>query len=347
MDKDDIFLLVQTADRWFSDHSPLTERAAHSSNGHHAPPQAWHAMAEMGWLSLTLDEAHGGFGAGRAQAFELLRRAGRDARPEPLDVHLVLAPVVARAAPELADRLASGDIRLAIADVPDREASPQWAEGRLSGDLSIVYGAEHATHLLVPLTAATDGPLLLVELRSSEVTLRGVRLIDGRAGLQVSLKGARARVIGLANLAVDLAAAAVVADSCGSFEAAFELTLDYLKQRVQFGRPLSTQQAVQHRMADIFCDLQQHIALTTRLATEMDTSPEGPWTTLPAAKAFIGRRALRAIGGLIQMSGGIAVTEEYQLSHFYRRVHVAAQLFGSAQAQLARIDASKSLINQN
>ncbi|MDB5848338.1 MAG: acyl-CoA dehydrogenase domain protein, partial [Rhodoferax sp.] len=112
----------------------------------------------------------------------------------------------------------------------------------------------------------------------------------------------------------------------------------------QFGKPLSAQQAVQHKMAEIFCDLQQLLALAGRLATEIDTAPGGPWPTLAPAKSFIGRRALRACGQLVQVSGGIAVTEEYKLGHFYRRLHVAAALFGNAEQQLARIDIRRQLL---
>lgn len=344
MDKDDISLLLQTAERWFADHNPLAERAARVRMGHHAPQEAWRQMADMGWLSLTLDEGQEGFAAGHGAAFELLRRAGRDARPEPLDVHLLLAPLVARALPSAAAVLAAGDMRLALADVPKRSAPLQWSGERVSGELPVIYGAEHATHLLLPVAGPPGAPLLLVDMGGPGVQSRPARLVDARASCQLRLDAVPARPVGLASRALDLAAAGLVADACGSFEAAFALTLDYLKQRVQFGRPLSTQQAVQHRMAEIFCDLQQHVALATRLATEMDTAPEGPWSTLPAAKSFVGRRTLRAVGGLIQLSGGIAVTEEYQLTHLYRRLHVAAQLFGSAQAQLARIDATDALL---
>lgn len=344
MDKDDITLLLQTADRWFADHAPLAERAARVRAGHPEPEGAWRQMAEMGWLSLTLDQAQEGFGASRAAAFELLRRAGRDARPEPLDLHLMLAPGVARELPQAAGALARGEMRLAMADVPQRGAPLQWAGERLRGELAVAYGAEHATHLLVPLAGPAGSPLLLVDLGGPGVQSRPARLVDARATRTLRLEGAPARPVGPASRALDLAAAALVADACGSFEAAFELTLDYLKQRTQFGRPLSSQQAVQHRMADIFCDLQQHLALASRLAVEIDTAPAGPWSTLPAAKSFIGRRTLRAVGGLVQLSGGIAVTEEYRLTHLYRRLHVAAQLFGSAEAQLARIDATDALL---
>ena len=97
-------------------------------------------------------------------------------------------------------------------------------------------------------------------------------------------------------------------------------------------------------MAEIFCDLQQALALTERLAQEIDAEAAGPWPTLPVAKSFVGRRVLRGVGALIQVTGGIAVTEEYRLTHWYRRLHVNAQCFGAAEAQLNRIEVRRQLL---
>jgi alkylation response protein AidB-like acyl-CoA dehydrogenase len=222
-------------------------------------------------------------------------------------------------------------------------------QGHLHGRAGALLGAEYATHLLLPATDA-DGQLGLAEvaLTAGGIHSQAARLVDGRTTWQIRFDGAPARWLSrggdTASQAVDLAAASLVADSAGVLEAAFDLTLDYLKQRVQFGKPLSAQQAVQHKMAEVFCDLQQLMALSRRVAAEMDVAPRGPWPTLAAAKAYLGRRALRACGQLIQVSGGIAVTEEYKLTQFYRRLHVSATLFGTAEAQLARIDVRESLL---
>lgn len=346
MDHDDLTLLLDTAERWFADHAPLAERVATFRAGQHEPDGAWAGFAEMGWTALTLPEGQGGFGASAAQAFELLRRAGRDARPEPLGLQLLLAPHVVQALPELAEPLITGEVRLAMADRPQRGTALRWEGSALSGVVPVVEGLEHATHLLVPLsaTATAPAPLLLVDLAAPGVTRTPARLVDGRSTARLALDRVSARPAGDATLALDLAAAAQVADCSGVFEVAFEMTLAYLKQRLQFGKPLSAQQAIQHRMAEVFCDLQQQLALARRLAAEIDAAPAGPWATLPVAKSFVGRRALRGLGALIQLSGGIAVTEEYQLTHLYRRLHVAAQLFGAAEAQLARIDVRTTLL---
>lgn len=344
MDHDDLTLLLDTAERWFAGHAPLAERVATFRSGQHEPVGAWAQFAEMGWTALTLPEAQAGFGASTVQAFELLRRAGRDARPEPLGLQLLLAPRVAQALPDCAAALAEGRLRLAMADLPQRGGSLRWDGRALSGTVPVVDGLEHATHLLVPVAAQADAPLLLVDLAATGITRTPARLVDGRATARLAFERVPARLAGDAALALDLAAAAQVADCSGVFDSAFEMTLDYLKQRVQFGKPLAAQQAIQHRMAEVFCDLQQQLALANRLAAEIDVAPHGPWTTLPVAKSFVGRRALRGLGTLIQLSGGIAVTEEYRLTHLYRRLHVAAQLFGAAEAQLARIDVRATLL---
>ncbi|UZG44405.1 acyl-CoA dehydrogenase family protein [Caldimonas thermodepolymerans] len=345
MDKEDIDLLLQTAQRWFADHSPLDERVARFREGHHPPPQAWAEMAELGWLALTLPEDLGGLGAGTDAAFGLMRLAGRDARPEPLGLHLLLAPYVARHATELAQPLMEGEMRLAMAE-PLRAApgAPRDAS-TCSGEVSAIYGVEGATHLLVPTGRASQDDLVLVSLAHGGVSLTPARLVDGRSTHTARLDNVPCVRVGRAAEGLDLAAAAQVADATGSLEYAFEFTLDYLKQRVQFGRPLSSQQTIQHKMAEVLCDLQQMQALSRRLAAELQSEPSGPWPTLPAAKAFVGRRALRAMGVLIQLSGGIGVTEEYRLTHLYRRMHVAAQLFGAPEYQLGRLSPSRSLLS--
>lgn len=149
---------------------------------------------------------------------------------------------------------------------------------------------------------------------------------------------------------LDHAACALVADTAGVLEAAFALTLDYLKTRTQFGSSLASHQAIQHRMAEVYCDLQQLKALCGRLAGEMGTvqqqgdAPSSGLRMLPIAKSFVGRRALPAAGQLIQLSGGIGVTDEYHLAHYYKRLQVNAALFGDTQTQLSRVSVADHLL---
>lgn len=349
MDTDSLDLLIDTAQRWFAAHHPLEDRLAHFREGHKAADDAWPQMAEMGWLALPLPESLEGFGATPTQAFQLLRAAGRDARPEPLALHMTLAPWFAAQQPSAAAALADGRLRLAMADAPAQADALRFAHGQLHGAAAVVMGGQNATHALLPLAdgaGASAGTLLCVALDAPGVVREPVRLLDGRHTLRLRFDGAPAEPVGrqTAQQALDLAAAGLVADAVGVFEAAFELTLAYLKERKQFGVPLSAQQALQHRMAEVFCDLQQLIALAGRLSAELDAQPDAPALTLPVAKSFVGRRALRAMGQLIQVSGGIGMTEEYRLGHLYKRLQVNAALFGDAEAQLRRIDVRRSLL---
>ncbi|MBQ1766578.1 MAG: acyl-CoA dehydrogenase, partial [Aquincola sp.] len=261
-----------------------------------------------------------------------------------LGLHLLLAPWWARQHPQQAGALARGQLRLALADLPAR-AELRLAQGRVQGRADLVMGGLHASHVLLPMPDA-EGTLLCVDLQAAGVQTMPVRLLDGRHGVRLVFESAPAQAVGhgAAPLVRDLAAAALVADAVGVLEAGFDLTLAYLKQRQQFGRPLSDQQALQHRMAEVFCDLQQLIALAGRLAAELDAQPDALPATLPAAKSFVGRRALRAMGQLIQVSGGIGMTEEYRLGHLYKRLQVDATLFGDADHQLQRIDVRRSLL---
>lgn len=348
MDREEIDLLLTTATRWFGAHQPLETRVAAFRAGHHEAPGAWAQLAEMGWLGLTLPESAGGLGATHAAAFELIRAAGRDARPEPLELHLVLAPLLAAVSASHSEALIAGSLRIALADrAQGGNAVRSGAANTLLGGAGVLLGAEHATHWLIPVAQDDGLRLWLVDARANGVTRHDARLVDSRFTTQLRFEATSAQALDgtdLAQHALDRAAAALVADSAGVLDAAFWLTLDYLKQRHQFGKPLAAQQAVQHKMAEVFCDLQQLLALAGRVAAELDSHPDGPWPTLAPAKAFVGRRALRAAGQLIQVCGGIAVTEEFKLTHFYRRLHVAAALFGSAEAQLARIDVRAQLL---
>lgn len=346
MDQDAFNMVLDAAQRWFEQEQPLGDRIAGFEAGHQPAPSAWAAMNDMGWTALARPEETGGYGASVAQCFAFIRLAGREARPEPLDLLLMLAGVPALPVDDAA--------RLALADADGGPGALHMSADntRVDGRSGVLYGGVQATHALLPVpVGAGRARLVCVALNASGVTHEPVRLMDGRHTLRLHLERVQVTPVGegpqaeaTARLLLDRAAAGLVADAAGVFEAAFELTLDYLKQRRQFGVPLASQQALQQRMADIFCDLQFLLAMARRLALEMDAEPSGPWPTLPVAKSFVGRRALRGLGQLIQVSGGIGMTEEYRLGHFYKRLHVAATLFGGAEQQLARINPRQTLL---
>ena len=354
MEPEELKLLLASAQRWFNDNNTFETRVASFREGHRQQPGDWATLAEMGWLALPLSEEDGGFGAGYVERLALIQLAGGHVRPEALETHCLLASEVAAANPAYAEALAAGTMRLGMADLSDRGGMVVDASDGacvLSGSSGPVLGAQEATHYIV-LFKEASGALraALIAANASGLSAASARLIDKRDTVLLTLDGVSglwldtAAGVGSGQRLRDLAAAGQVADAAGVLEAGFNLTLDYLKQRQQFGKPLSQLQAVQHKMADIFCDVKQMLALAERLAQEMDADPAGPWPSLPVAKAFVGRRAIRGMGQLIQLSGGIGVTEEYKITHLYRRLHVAAALFGSTESQLSRIDVRHALL---
>lgn len=345
MDTSDFDMVMETARRWFARTSPLTERLLDVRRGHTEASVAWPDMAGMGWLAMPFSGAAGGYGATAAQLFELIALAGSDARPEPLALHLVVAPWLVRLRPEMVEALAQGHMRLAVAQANTFHATPDHTS--IDAAAALVFGTPGATHVLL---ACPDGRCALVEAAGPDITLTPGRLLDGRRVQSMQWRGVQPDWLGeSAQSMLDHAACALVADTEGVLHAAFEMTLDYLKTRIQFRTPLAAQQSIQHRMAEIYCDLQQLKSLCRRLANEMCdqqgcNSTLSDSSVLPIAKSFVGRRALRAAGQLIQLSGGIGVTDEYRLAHLYKRIHVNSALFGDSQTQLARISVASSLL---
>jgi len=355
MDTQDVAMVMETAERWFGAQDapvrqslPGLETASFADLANGAADRQWHAFAELGWLALSIPEAEGGFGADLSTVLTFIRLAARHECQSPLDLHLVLAPLLLRRAGDHQERadwaqaLIEGDMRLAMADGP----LAGHASDVVTAKNMALYGGHRATHAVLWATGERLMPgAWLVNGEALAGGIQPARWLDGRANAAVDLRGVAARPLDVAGTHLSAyACAAQVADACGTFEAAFALTLDYLKQREQFGRPLAALQVVQHRMADVFCDLQQLLALVDRLGREDDEWSGVDPVTLAAAKSHVGRRALRGVGQLIQLSGGIGVTDDYRLGRLYKRLHVAAALFVSSEDALHSLDAKTALL---
>ncbi|MFJ3366890.1 acyl-CoA dehydrogenase family protein [Pseudomonas sp. NPDC086251] len=353
MDQETLDAVGETMRRFYRDHQPFDQRVMNYQQGHKEGANTWEDMALLGWLGLSLPVHLEGFGASVRSCLSLIRVAGREARPESLSEHWLLAPFLLKhaeeaLAPALAASLSTGTRRLGLLE-PQASLTVQ-ANELLSGR-GLLIGTEVAvTDWLVPVRVGGDLRLAQLSRDADGVDVQPGRLLDGRESRWVSFNQTPLQWIGSAGegigqRALDLVAAGQVADSVGAFESAFELTLDYLKQRTQFGQALSRLQAVQHLMADVFCDLQQSISLMHRLGHELDSDLVNAAPMVAASKSFIGRRMLRGVGRLIQLSGGIAMTEEYKLGHLYRRLQVAATVYGDAEQQLSRIDPRSLLMS--
>lgn len=316
------------------------------------------AYRDMGWPGMGLPEDLGGIGADLSQCLMTVEEGGHVLLPDWLvnDVVLTagLAPLAGKAGmADLLPQLPAGTVRLALV-TGDRRHQPirlakNGAETILTGHSALVPDAQGATHFLA-CAEDRDGAAHLAVI-SAAVTdgihREDYRLMDGRAAGVLSFDGA---VIDAANLLAngeeareriaeltDLCTAGLVVDGIGALDAGFSATVDHLKTRKQFGQSLSSFQAVQHLMADAYCDRENLRSLAIAMTAAFDGPADERRRAVSAAKAYLGRNGLAAASRCIQVCGGIAMTEEYFVGHVYKRLQTTAALFGNAEDHLATL----------
>ncbi|MGE7416250.1 acyl-CoA dehydrogenase family protein [Methylobacterium tarhaniae] len=352
--RDDDRLLREGARRF------LEERCAWTP----APPPAaaqdalGREMAQLGWLGLGLPESLGGAGADALQCLTIIEEAGRVLLRRSLAADVLVVPRLMRDGPaglaRLAPGLAAGDVRFALVpEGPGGIRVTRTSGGlRLTGRSALSLDAGSATHWLVEAggPSPNGATLLCLEALGPAVESRRLidgRLIDGRLGAVLAFESldlpAEAVLAtghdALARMAEirDCAVAALVADAYGALAAGLDLTVGYLNQRRQFGQTLGSFQAVQHLMADAFCDLETLRSLLLWTAAALEGEPGERRRAASAAKIALGREGLAAASRLIQASGGIAMTEDYRVGHVYKRLQVAAGLHGGTEAEIRKL----------
>lgn len=341
-------LLRDSARRFLEERHPWKEPAARRAAGD--PAATWRELAELGWFAMAVPEELGGLGADAHRCLLILQEAGRVMLDAPVMTTLLIAPRLAAgsdspALASLLDGAAAGDVRFALVTGSDRGAPLRVAAGRLDGTSALAVGAAEATHWLV----VADGALSCLDAAATPALRQELRLIDGRAasvlrfdgvpvpdGALVATGDTAAR---LAAEAADLAIAGTVADALGALAAGIDRTTVYLRERRQFGQPLASFQAVQHLMADSYCEMEGLASLLLWLGAALDGDPAERRRAAAAAKIFLGRQGLAAVSRCIQVTGGMGMAEEYPIGHVFKRLQTAAALFGTADHHLHHLAA--------
>ncbi len=336
----------------------------------------WAAFAEMGLLALPFSEAEGGFGGGPVETMIVMEAFGRGLVVEPWLATVVLGAGLVRRAGEAAQRtailpaVADGSLTLAFAhqerqarhDLHDIATTAQrdgsgWV---LYGAKGVVLGGDSAGQIIV--SARTAGgrrdrhgiSLFLLDPATPGVARRGYATQDGLRAAEIVLEGvalpAKA-LLGTAGealphieLVIDEAIAALCAEALGAMETLRDLTVDYLKQRQQFGQPIGSFQALQHRAADMLVATEQARSMTMYAAMMVQApDPAARRVALSAAKALVGRLADQLGKDAVQLHGGIAMTEEYKAGHYFKRLAMLAGLFGDVDHHLRQVVAAGGL----
>lgn len=317
-------------------------------------PAHWATFAELGWLGAGLSEEEGGFGGSAIENALIAEELGRGLVTEPFVGHVIatqlLAAIESDEASALIGALVMGEARVvpALQEASGRgdwrSVETQVRAGTLTGGKSLVEGAAWADHYLV---SARDGDALGIYLVSADtpgVSRTDYRTLDNRRVADLAFDNADATLLASGptaqaaiDLAIDHGLVALCGEALGAMDAALWATRDYLKVRKQFGTAIGNFQALQHRMADMLIEVEMaRSALYAALGAMQGNDADARAAAVSAAKVQASTGGVFVGGQAIQLHGGIGVTEELNISHYYRRLYVIARQFGDADLHLAR-----------
>lgn len=359
-------LLVESAERYMRERYVFEERRHTVTNGAHFSRKHWQHFAEMGWLALDIAEADGGVGASSFELTQLM---------EPLGHGLVLEPVVDTAVlcasilgtsdntgerQRLLESIATGETVMALAhqeqdsrneyQVQLRSSARRVADGwALNGQKHRVFHGGVADSYLVSaiLEDSNEAALFVVARAALGMTANTYELIDGSRAADLHLQDVQVTDANLLlrgeavqqaiEAGLDRAILALCAASVGSMEAVMAMTADYLKTRVQYGKPLAQFQALQHRMAEMFVETDQARSMLFSAINAFDSGVvETQRQALSGAKVFIARAHYFVASQGIQLHGGIGTTDEYAVGHHYKAAVLFEKRFGDSDFHLTR-----------
>ncbi len=362
--------LQDSVRRLLADHGRFEQRRATVATDDGFQRSLWRHLAELGVTALCVDAAHGGFGGGAVDRMPVMQACGHALLLEPVLSSSVLGATAVQLAGASATKArllaptATGELLLAWAhDEADARHAPAWVATRATqraGQWSLTGRKRHVLHgntaEQIIVSARIDGApddrggiaLFVVDAHAAGLQRRGYRLIDDTPAAELILDGVDALPLGdphdiarsdaALQGTLNAGLAAVCADMLGAMELAFELAVNYLNTRQQFGRLIGQNQALRHKAAEMQVGLEISRSMAIAAAIAAD-GPEGVDATrdLLRAKLVIGRHARQVCQNAVQIHGGIGMTEEYAVGHALRRVHVLDQLFGDSAAQATRL----------
>ncbi|WP_424814762.1 acyl-CoA dehydrogenase family protein [Roseococcus sp. YIM B11640] len=335
----------------------------------------WAQYAELGLLGLPFSEDDGGFGGGPEEVMLVAEQMGRHITLEPWFSTLVLGGGFLRHGADAALRgelvpgIVAGETLVALAQTERQSrydlfdvtttAKKDGSGWVISGRKGMVLHGDTADWFVV--SARVSGGqrdkggigLFLVSAKEKGVDVRGFRMVDGGRAAEVDFSGARAHAVlgdaegGLPILdrVVDEAIAALAAEAVGAMDVVHAMTLDYMKTRQQFGKPIGSFQALQHRAADMLVAIEQSrsMAYFATMAAQGTNAVERR-NNMHATKAQIGR-SQRFVGQQsIQLHGGIAMTMEYGAGHYFKRLTVNEATFGDTDYHLRALADAGGLV---
>ena len=370
-------MLKESVERLIADRYDFESRKKYLQEDAGYSQAMWAQYAEMGLLGLPFEERFGGSGGGAVETMIVMEAFGRGLILEPYLATVVMGGALVQIAGDDAQRaailpkIADGSLRLAFAysepqsryDLADvactaRRDADGWI---LDGTKSFVLHGDRADKLIVSARIggerrSADGiALFIVDANAPGVSTRGYPTQDGLRAAEIKLSGVKVssnaalgdpgKSLGVIRRIADRTLAATAAEAVGGMSAAHDITIEYLKTRKQFGVAIGSFQALQHRSVDMLVNLEQARSMAL-FATMMadETDPAERAKAIAAATVQI-RRSAKYVGQqAIQLHGGIGMTLEYKIGHYFKRFTAMEPLFGDTDHHLAALARAGGLI---
>jgi alkylation response protein AidB-like acyl-CoA dehydrogenase len=359
-------LLRDSVDRFVQDNYELDNRIKLVATKHGFSEALWQTMSELGWLALPFAEADGGFGGDQIDTMVIMEQFGKGLVLEPFFASVILGGGVLKRA---AGRQQKADLLPGLID-GSRQLTLGYAEeqarfdlhdvtttARAEGDAFIINGhksmvANAATASQLIISARTGGgqidkngiSLFIVDVDDAGISMENFPTVDGLRASEVKFKDVRVSAQNLLgeldngfevlNAVANDAILALCAEAIGAMEVLYKDTVEYTQEREQFDHPMSDFQVLQHRMVEMFMETEQCKSLLYRATMEVAQQGLGAERTVHALKHLIGKAGTFVAESAVQLHGGMGMTEELRIGHYFKRILVIDSLFGNADYHL-------------
>jgi len=353
-------MLKDAAKDFCSNSTPITQlrklRDDKDENGF--DKATWQQMVELGWAGITIPEEFGGLGFGFMGMGVVLEECGRTLTASPLYSTAVLgaSAIIHGGSDEqkggLLPQVAGGEMLLALAVEETPHHNPYRAETKaektgdgytVTGDKKFVLDGHVADKLVV--VARTSGnsgdrdgiTLMLVDGSADGVSATRTIMADSRNAANISFNGAAGEIIGeegkgadILDRVLDTGRILLSAEMLGGIQECFERTIEYLKTREQFGVPIGSFQALKHRAAEMFCEIELSKSVVLEALSALDEDSEEVAELASLAKARLNDTYNLVSSEGVQMHGGIGMTDEYEIGFFMKRSRICEHTFGNS-----------------
>ncbi len=360
-------MLRNSVSRYLADNHDFDKRRSIVASTHGFSADMWKAFAqELGILGAAFSEADGGLGGGTEENMVIMEELGRSICTLPYLSTVILGGGLMKAtgATQLVPAIIAGDVRIAFAyaekdsryNLAHVKTAARKQDGRyvISGHKAVVRDAPSATHIIV--SARTEGSvrdeqgisLFLLPVNTKGIVSRDYPLVDGTHASELffenvvasadMLMGEDGAALPVIRKTIDEATAAVCAEAVGVLRELHHQTLDYAKQRKQFGKAIADFQVLQHAMVDMFMEAEQSQSMALMATLNLHANQHERGKAVSAAKARIGKSLKFCGQQAIQIHGGMGMTDELAVGHYFKRATMIENQFGSIDHHLAEYE---------